>query len=385
MVSQKERALIEARAKGIDVDAAIAHPLRSMLHLDLLASSLAISVFLLIYYASVTVLTIYWVVVFDRTSSQANGINTWYWSLDAVMLVVIGLLSDRLKVRKPFMVIGAIGVMAMTIVMIVQTGHPHATYLDNVLVVLPLGAFIAFTYAPWMAAYTEAVEAKNPALAATGLAVWGWMLRIVVAVSFLALPRVITTATTLVNNQNAGAELQVLQSAVPYVPTANQTRAPLVAPQSLLAQLRTLGPPGQALSGILAKHPATFSQLEVDALALPKGLLPQALALQSFTSATSAMQSGAAPSAKDVASVKANSPNDLYPLLLAAEKLVPAQQKSPNEWKNWWWVSFGGQVVFLVLVFFMKGRWSPRAAKRDFDEYELKIEEEIRRLRPASA
>ena len=79
MVSERERALVEARAKGIDVEKATAHPLRSMLRLDLIASSLGISVFLLFYFASVSVLTLYWVVIFNRTTPDANGINIWYW------------------------------------------------------------------------------------------------------------------------------------------------------------------------------------------------------------------------------------------------------------------------------------------------------------------
>ena len=55
MVSENERALVEARARGIDIEKATAHPLRSMMRLDLVASSLGISVFLLIYFASVSV------------------------------------------------------------------------------------------------------------------------------------------------------------------------------------------------------------------------------------------------------------------------------------------------------------------------------------------
>ena len=77
MVSERERALVEARAKGIDVEAATAHPIRSMMRLDLISSSIAISVSLLFYFASVSVLTIYWVVIFNRSTPQANGINVW--------------------------------------------------------------------------------------------------------------------------------------------------------------------------------------------------------------------------------------------------------------------------------------------------------------------
>ena len=127
MVSETERVLVEARALGVDVEAATAHPLRSMLRLDLISSSVAVAVFLLIYYVSVSVLTVYWVVVFNRTAANANGINTWYWTADAVTLIVVGVVSDRLRVRKPFMVIGAAGTIVMTLVLISQTGHGTTT------------------------------------------------------------------------------------------------------------------------------------------------------------------------------------------------------------------------------------------------------------------
>ncbi len=108
MVSERERALIEARAKGIDVEAATAHPIRSMMKLDLISSSIAISVFLLFYYASVSVLTIYWVVIFNRSTPQANGINVWLAAFLSGGLVVAGFLSDVARVRKPFMLFGAV-------------------------------------------------------------------------------------------------------------------------------------------------------------------------------------------------------------------------------------------------------------------------------------
>jgi len=113
MVSERERALVEARAMGIDVEAAIRHPLRSMMKIDLISSSLAISIFLLFYYASVSVLTIYWVVTFNRTTPDANGINVWGSAFLSGALVIAGLLSDKARVRKPFMLAGAIGAIVM--------------------------------------------------------------------------------------------------------------------------------------------------------------------------------------------------------------------------------------------------------------------------------
>ena len=42
-----------------------------------------------------------------------------------------------------------------------------------------------------MASFTETIEAHNPALTATGLAIWGWLLRLVVTASFWSLPKVV--------------------------------------------------------------------------------------------------------------------------------------------------------------------------------------------------
>src|SRR5580704_1776242 len=218
MVSERERALVEARAMGIDVEQATKHPIRSMMRLDLIFSSIAISVFLLFYFASVSVLTIYWVVIYNRSTPQANGINVWLAASLSIGLVLAGFLSDVARVRKPFMLFGAICAMVMLGFLIVQTGHPHTGYYANVLVIVLLAVSISIAYAPWMANYTEQVESHNPALTASGLAVWGWILRITVALSFLVLPYVITTSTVLVDNQNAGSTLQAIQAAQPYAP-----------------------------------------------------------------------------------------------------------------------------------------------------------------------
>ena len=45
---------------------------------------------------------------------------------------------------------------------------------------------------------TETVEAHNPALTATGLAIWGWLVRIVVTGCFLCLPLVVKSVTPLI-------------------------------------------------------------------------------------------------------------------------------------------------------------------------------------------
>ncbi len=380
MVSERERALIDARAKGIDVERAIAHPIRSMMRLDLIASSVAISVFLLFYYASVSVLTIYWVVTYNRSTPQANGINVWYAAALSIGLVVAGALSDWARVRKPFMLFGAVCAMVMMGFLILQTGHPHTGYYANVLVIVLLAVSIALAYAPWMANYTEQVESHNPALTASGLAVWGWILRITVALSFLVLPYVITTSTTLVDNQNAATALQAIEAAKPYAPSTSPAAcAPTSAPASVIAGLRATGEIGpKTLATVIEACKATHSL--TDALTAAGGLSnPQVLGLIAYNPLATAIQQGKPVSQAQIHSVAVKSQN-LASLLVAEQKLVPAQKTSPGEWKRWWGVCLAGQFVFAVLIFFMRGRWSPRAARRDLAEHDRVVTEALAEL-----
>src|ERR1700728_4140324 len=245
-------------------------PFRSGFCWELVFSSIGISLFLLIYYASVTILTLYWVVVFNQTTSNANGINTWFWAFNAGGVVVIGFLSDALRVRKPFMLFGAVGAIVMTIVFLSRTSDPHTGYYPNVLIASLLGVMLGVAYPAWMAGYTEQVERRNPALVATGLALWGWILRIIVAISFVALPYVITTATTLVDNEQAATSLQTLQTAQPYVPGAANASPPS-APAPVLTNLDKIGPPGEALATIL-RHYASTHNLALALTSVPASL-----------------------------------------------------------------------------------------------------------------
>jgi MFS family permease len=380
MVTERERALVEARAKGIDVERAIEHPIRSMMKIDLVSSSIAISVFLLFYYASVSVLTIFWVVTFNRSTPDANGINVWSAAFLSAGLVVAGVLSDWAKVRKPFMLFGAVCAMVMMAVLIRQTGHPHTGYYANVLVIVLLAVSSSIAYTPWMANYTEQVESHNPALTASGLAVWGWILRITVALSFLVLPYVVTTSTVLVDNQAAATALQAIEAAQPYAPlTSPAVCAPKPAPVTVVTGLRATGQPGpQTLATILEGCNTTHNLLK--ALGAAGGLSnPQVQGLLAYNPLATAIEQGKPVTQAQIHSVALKS-QDLANLLVAEQKLVPAQKTSPNEWKRWWTVCLIGMLVFAILVFTMRGRWSPRAARRDLAEHERMVTEELAKM-----
>jgi MFS family permease len=381
MVSERERALVEARAIGIDVEKATRHPIRSMMRLDLISSSIAISVFLLFYYASVSVLTIYWVVTFNRSTPQANGINVWLAASLSAGLVIAGALSDWARVRKPFMLAGAICAMVMMGFLIQQTGHPNTGYYSNVLVIVLLALSISLAYAPWMANYTEQVESHNPALTASGLAVWGWILRITVALSFLVLPHVITTSTVLVDNQTAGATLQTIKAAQSYAPNTSPPACnPTPAPASVVSGLKATKEAGpETLATILAACNSTHNLGQ--ALTAAGGLSnPQVLGLLAYQPLALAINNGQSVSQAEIQSKVGVHSQDLASLLVAEQKLVPAQKTSPGEWKRWWAVCLIGQLIFAILVFFMRGRWSPRAARRDLDEHHRVVSEELDKL-----
>ncbi|HLY33472.1 MAG TPA: MFS transporter, partial [Jatrophihabitantaceae bacterium] len=245
MVSSKDRALIEARAKGIDVEASLRHPFRQMLKADIVLSAFAISVFLIIYYTAVGFFPIYFQTVFGFSQSKANALGNWNWTFNAIGLLLIGFLSDRMRVRKPFMIVGAIGAIVFTLLFLSRATHPHTSYSTFVWLLVGLSLSLGVAYAPWMASFTETVERRNPALTATGLAVWGLIIRIVIAVSVFIVPHIVNTVTTLVDK---GATVQTVAAGKDPALTPAQNAAvkavaadPTIVPkvQGLAAQYAT--------------------------------------------------------------------------------------------------------------------------------------------------
>ena len=100
----------------------------------------------------------------------------------------------------------------------------------------------------------------------------------------------------------------------------------------------------------------------------------------SFQPLASLIQTGKAVSNAQIATVGAPTWSRCFDQEMV---IVPAQKASPNQWKTWWWVCIGGQVVFFLLVFAMKGRWSPAAARRDMEERERLVAEELARIQSA--
>ncbi|MFI8221447.1 MFS transporter [Streptomyces sp. NPDC085932] len=211
MVSMQDRALVEARAGGIDVQAAVAAPWKQMLRLNIVVPAFAFSTYMLLYFAAVSFFTLYLTIVHGFDAAEANGILLWFWLVQAAALILTGVVSDRLGVRKPIALLGGLGTVVTTAIFLTGTTDANAGYIWFVTVVSFLGLFHGIADASWMAAFTETVEQRNPALTATGLSVWGWTMRMVVAVSTLFLPYVITSVTPLVEAPKHLAMLEALK------------------------------------------------------------------------------------------------------------------------------------------------------------------------------
>jgi MFS family permease len=332
MVTLRDRALVEAKAKGLDTEAALRGHWRQMLRTDIVGSALAISLFLLLYFAAVGSFTVYFVTTFGYSVQRTAGLLNWYWAANAVSLVVVGLLSDLAKVRKPFMLIGAVASIAVLIPFALAATRPQTSYYTFALLVAGIGVFGGFTYAPWMAGFTETVERRNPAATATGLAVYGWIIRIIVAASSAILPLVVSSATPLVDHgaQVAAAEAQA----------------------------------GPALA-IVQQHPALFAQLEK----YPADQVPPALQAQ-------AVQEVGLPG---LLTVQKAAPQ-LAVLGEFGTQVQQAAAHNPKDWQTWFWVCLGGEAVFVPFVFLMAGRWSPRKAREDVAEHERAIAQQMAEL-----
>jgi hypothetical protein len=335
-------------------------------------SSLGIAVFLLIYYAAAGFFTIFYSTVFvhsnglNFTVAEANRLNEWFWGADAVALIVVGLLSDLLKVRKPFMLVGAVGSIGFLIAFLMQTTHPHTGFYTLVLLEVGLATCLSLTYAPWMAGYTEMVEAKNPALVGTGLALWGWILRLVVGISFIFLPVVITSVNPVVNNlqysqlpPNGTAPFNVQQfqldnpAGVAFAQKNASWLKVLSEPQNLpIATAANKNPTAANLAAFQrAVGPVVFAKAVANLAGLNKYIVPHQ-AEYSYLSAHQAQL------------------NDL----------VNGVSRSASQWKDWFWVCVGGMVLFIPTIWLNRSRWSPARARKDEAQHQADVVQELREL-----
>jgi hypothetical protein len=232
----------------------------------------------------------------------------------------------------------------MLVVFLNEFGH-HSGYYTLATIISILTVFLAFAYCPWMASFTETVEARNPALVATGLAIWAWIQRLVVFASFLVLPVVVSGMTPLVTY---GGQVSALGSQY----SSELATAAVIKPDTLAALSAGNDPAAQA---------AAVGQISAAEHVSPAEATQKLVAL------------GKVP------------PSALAFLNAHGAAVQKAATDSPGEWRNWYWICFGGAGFFVLCIPLLRGRWSPRAARLDDDAHERRVQEELAQLQPADA
>jgi hypothetical protein len=119
---------------------------------------------------------------FHYTPGDAAAMNSYFWGGNIIALIIVGLVSDGLQMRKPIAILGVILTCAILIWWIPTFGEalPRATMR---VVATMLGCGLAILAVPWAAQYSEALEEISPALQATGWAFYGLVTRAWFAIS----------------------------------------------------------------------------------------------------------------------------------------------------------------------------------------------------------
>ena len=339
MVTMHDRALIEAKAKGIDIEESLKNPWGQLLKPDVVISATGISIFLLIYYTAVGFGLIYFTTVFGFSVKDGNGLGNWNWGFNVIAVILTGFISDKLRVRKPFMVVGGVAACVMMVLYLNQAGH-HTSYYHLAALVAILSFTLGVAYVPWMASFTETVEAHNPALTATGLAIWGWIIRVVVFVSYMILPSVIHSVTPLVTYGSA------VQQVVATYPT----------------QVAALG----------AIHPDTLALLKAN----PTNAAADGAAISQISAG---LHVSSATALSDLIAIS-KLPPSATATLAHAPAVVKAAKDAPGQWKDWYWICFGGMIFFLGTVPLMRGQWSPKKAREEEEAHEAMVDAEMAKL-----
>jgi hypothetical protein len=304
-------------SRELSHEAATSRPYRQMFRLDIVGPAIGISVFLLMYYTAIGVLPVYFQTDLHFSASQSNSLLNWLWATTAVSMLGFGALSDRLRIRKPFILAGALATVPVEIAFLSKAGSGSPTFSSIAILLALTGVWLGAAYTPWMAAFTETVEHRNPALSATGLAIWGWILRVTVASAVISIPLVVSAVTPIVDNGPSVLQAQAYFDKSPSL-------------QLLLAEAQA--------------HPTVFSDLAAS---------PNDPAVQK-----TAIETVGEPTVLTLAGDKTAQTNLLL-LSAKAPKVLKAQADSPGQWRTWFWVCTVGALTLCPLSLLLRGPWRP--------------------------
>lgn len=127
---------------------------------------------------------------FHISAASAAGVMAYFWILNLGSLIVAGIVSDRLRLRKPVSLVGGICSTIVMAYLIARIGAAAGTAEISALGAV-LGMFLGVTYGPWMANFSENLEDIRPSLQATGWGLWGFCVRVMVVILVIVAPLVV--------------------------------------------------------------------------------------------------------------------------------------------------------------------------------------------------
>jgi MFS family permease len=127
---------------------------------------------------------------FGLDPAAANRVVALGIVLNAVAVVIVGRISDRIQLRKPFTAAGTVltvGALAYFVSLIgseASTAHVTAVYSL-------LYLFMGVAYVPWMANFSENAEDVESRLQGSALGIWGMVVRVMIVVLLVVSPMVV--------------------------------------------------------------------------------------------------------------------------------------------------------------------------------------------------
>jgi OPA family glycerol-3-phosphate transporter-like MFS transporter len=132
---------------------------------------------------------------FGVTTARASAIMSAFWVLDLVVLIAVGRLSDRLGLRKPFVLGGTLAAALVGGYLAVLMGRPAVSITELMVTGALLGISLGVAFGPWMANFSEDAEDVDPRLQGTAWGIFGFVSRAAAVLVLLVVPPVVAATS----------------------------------------------------------------------------------------------------------------------------------------------------------------------------------------------
>jgi hypothetical protein len=177
----------------------------------------------------------------------------------------------------------------------------------------------------------------------------------------------------LAGGQPTAADLGTVQATAQGVAASVAAQAP--AAQKAAAEARAAGIP------VTAAPAQDATQILNSLTANKAAILKTATSLQALLKTDPDMVAQVQKNATQLGVLTvAGTQADFVYLNTHGAAVQKAASETPNQWKTWYWICFGGMIFFLLSIPLMRGYWNPKKAKAEFAEHERLVDEELAKL-----